>query len=783
MDDRRKKILAKLAQSSDKGVDKKLGKFADEISSEIKKAKDNDEIYERLELLKVIANNTPKQVLGAAKSVIHTKTKHLPRVKRYKFIGNIPGKDYSSLIVKCIEILDKIRYQETIEVFKSLCFLANNQDEKIVKKSLESLDRLGEYNLNVLQKIGYIPQTRLLSEIKTWASERQRNNLVGILEILRKSLQPEYQGGSMKDFKTYVYSFGALAVNDRLKTIRNEAINLLQKLYASTNNVSEQLKIISTFEEASRTPHSAKYGEDFEDMVRGNVRQTIGFYTKIIPTANNEVVKKIEHQFRWFKSRFKDVNDEIKKPQSIIDRLPEYKIYNCLTGEIDLLDGETNWEAREKKRNGELVKFVSGINQGNLKEWQKRIFNIIQNSIDLGGINGIQYFIQFLKLFGESKPGIALKLIEKSEDVDRFAGFISHLLAGLLQSNGKILTLELLEKYAGQKKRVLSIFQAFDFSRTVNLEIIQKAYTTAKKANDVSTIQYLTVMIVNQFLKDKRLVETFLAAIKFLSSCRKADWPKMGWYKVRPIITALNAKGHDIVLKNLIYASDIDYEIEEVLLPIAEKTPTKVVNFFKSRVAAYLKRASKQHIFSQSRYDAIPFDFHKINEPLSKAASAVIPQVLSWNKEKDSFYQWCAGEFLNKIFPNFNPDIEKEIIKLIRKGGDAEAHYVFYLLRPTNGYPPTHKVIQEFIKKFPHNVRYRNELFTIMAQTGIVTGEYGFVEAYKQKKEEVRTWKKSTSKYVRDFAIEYEKYMNGRIASEKKRADEDIELRKKEYEG
>ncbi len=52
---------------------------------------------------------------------------------------------------------------------------------------------------------------------------------------------------------------------------------------------------------------------------------------------------------------------------------------------------------------------------------------------------------------------------------------------------------------------------------------------------------------------------------------------------------------------------------------------------------------------------------------------------------------------------------------------------------------------------------------------------------YKQKLEEIQSWKKDKSKAIKSFLKEYEDYLNKRIASEQKRADEDLELRKREF--
>ena len=126
--------------------------------------------------------------------------------------------------------------------------------------------------------------------------------------------------------------------------------------------------------------------------------------------------------------------------------------------------------------------------------------------------------------------------------------------------------------------------------------------------------------------------------------------------------------------------------------------------------------------------------------------------------------------------------METELIRLIKSQNKNRAKIVLYILRAYKGEEFLHKVCKEFIKQFPRNKRYRQEMFIILSQMGVVTGEYGFVEGYKNKKKMIQNWKKDKSKVIRDFVREYEKYLDDRIKYEKKRAEEDIEIRKREFD-
>ena len=60
-------------------------------------------------------------------------------------------------------------------------------------------------------------------------------------------------------------------------------------------------------------------------------------------------------------------------------------------------------------------------------------------------------------------------------------------------------------------------------------------------------------------------------------------------------------------------------------------------------------------------------------------------------------------------------------------------------------------------------------------------GEFGFAEAYERKVEEIRPWLADENERVRKFAAEYVESLENQAKAERRRAAEDIELRKHAY--
>ena len=73
------------------------------------------------------------------------------------------------------------------------------------------------------------------------------------------------------------------------------------------------------------------------------------------------------------------------------------------------------------------------------------------------------------------------------------------------------------------------------------------------------------------------------------------------------------------------------------------------------------------------------------------------------------------------------------------------------------------------------------EIRIILENTEVLEGEFGQVEAYKLKKQEIADWLLDPNEKVRTFAKKYITGLDKQIISEKRRVEESIELRKHQF--
>jgi hypothetical protein len=532
--------------------------------------------------------------------------------------------------------------------------------------------------------------------------------------------------------------------------------------------------ILQALHEATRTPTRGVYKDDMKQMVLSNTNDLIDFYIKILPDSEYEIVSFIEEQSHGFTRKYGEKKlPRIRKLKKLISTNPDYQMFRVFVGyDPDYLE-ERDWKKAGELRNKKIQEYITDISTGNFKEWQKRILSVIKNysSSQLGEY---QYFSNiFLRGLGEQKPSIAFELIKQNEK--ELAPFLLPLIAGIWESNSSDIAKALISQWINSNKHLAICASVFDYVKEIDKGLMENCFKKARTSKDVNALNSLVDSIVTNFTKHKELKSLFIQIIKELTSNNNTYWVNHIWYRPESILNSLAGKDYEVILENLILAPRFDYHVETVLLPVAEKYPRQVINFFNRRVSEQTKRRNDYG------YDAIPFDLHKINKSLQKHAEVVLSEIIKWYSQKDVRFQWEASHLIQAIFPSFQKELETELNRLIISGKEKNAKIVLSILRAYKGEPFIHNVCKNFIKQSPYVEKFKDSLLIALSQTGVVSGEYGFVNAYKQKLEEVQSWKKDRSKPIKAFINEYEDYLNKQILLERKRADEDIEMRKREY--
>ena len=754
--------------------------FNTDFLKSIVESKSNNELFENLKILlkyvEEFGDKTPKElkIIDIIRNSLE-KSKKLKKEPIKTILGELPGHDYSDVADVCLDILGlpQIIFVYTENVLEVLLSLSLENDPKIKKKALDTISKLAKYTYWPREKkIYYHPQLIILDKIEKWGDKDIIKYPEALNTIAKEILSPSFEGTSLKDYKTFVFHQGALPASDTLKKIRKRILMILKKAFKLYPSVREKRRILQSLEMASHTPYQGNYSDELEELIKNDTNELVAFYIETLSSADNEIIKTIEEQTYWFSKRFGENTKNLKKLRDLISENKEYEIYKVFVGYDYRFSEDLDWRSAEKERKQKIQEYINQITTKNFNEWKKIILSITKNYDEVEDRGEYQYFNIFLNELGKQKPKIAIRLFSEKS----LAPFFIHLIAGIWVSSEKESARRVLKNWVNKGIHLSISAYLFDYVKEVDKELIKNIFKKAKQKNDVEALTNIVRSIVGNYEKSKFGKDIFVKCIQELGRYKNYWWINHVWFKDGKILEDLNKREWELILKSLIYIPAIDFHLEKILKVIASKYPTELIKFFKARIQIQATKKKDIH------YDAIPFELHRLNEPLSKNSKIVIQEISKWFNSNNSLLYWEGGHLLKSIFPSFHNDLETELIRLIKSQNKNRAKIVLYILRAYKGEEFLHKVCKEFIKQFPRNKRYRQEMFIILSQMGVVTGEYGFVEGYKNKKKMIQNWKKDKSKVIRDFVREYEKYLDDRIKYEKKRAEEDIEIRKREFD-
>ncbi|TSC81799.1 MAG: RelA/SpoT protein [Parcubacteria group bacterium Gr01-1014_20] len=743
--------------------------------------KNNDEIFNNLELLEEYAHITPDKAFQIVRSIVDTKRPLKTKAYRLKGLaGKVHGKSHEDLLLRGVKILDKIRYLETKKVVKILERLHQHSSQSIKSEVSKTFERLSQYNLFVLQQIEYKTQNLILDEVESWSDKKLIKNLEIICVIAKELLTPTFEGHSMPDYKTFTLHSGPLVVSDHLKNLRRRSISLLRKIYLLSSELTQKTKILQTLREATQTPRSHLYGDDMEQMVLENTNNIIDFYLEILPNSENEIIQDIEEQKIWFVRRFE------KKPPKKINRLDEairsnsaYGMFRVFVGYDGRLDPDYDFNKDRETRSQKINEFVSDITETNFEEWRQKILEVIKNySATEPGSYG--YFEKFLSELGNKKPNLGIRLVEKNEK--ELAPFLINLLSGIWRSDAKEHAKKIISRWVDKGKYLYSWAFISVIVDDFDEKLFRKVIDKAKKLKDIRALNNTLRSILHHYPKRKSLKSVFIEILTELIKHKNTWWVENLWFKGEPILLDLTEKELHVILDGLLLLPNVDYREEEILKPIAEKYPEKVINFFHERVE--MKSKKKRGI--DDRYDGVPFNFHKLGETLRKHEEVIVPMLLKWygdgGKNHNWLFSWEASHLFEEIFPGFSPILEQSLIDLIKKGSKNSRNIVFSVLSKYEGGKFLWGIVKALVRQYADTKEYervRGNLFGYLSQTGVVSGEDGFVRAYQAKKQEIQELGKDSDKRVKRFVREYGDYLDKHIVHEQKRTNEQIELMKR----
>jgi ppGpp synthetase/RelA/SpoT-type nucleotidyltranferase len=777
--------------------------FDQNILGALETAEDNNERHELLNSLKeqvlpnyddvpAIYGDLIEPLISAVESARSTPTKPIETP-----FGELKGKTAADIARLVIEIFDMLRYVDIERTFDALCRLFRGEpDEQARKQIRDAVQHLAKYDLAIWEKVGPAVQSVLIDVVERMTAEDQQNVRSVIVAVWDAALASEITGTTWKA-SSVTLSSGSLPVSPEIKKIREKAISGLFNLFKRTASDAQRREVILALREATRPSSRAAFSNDLLNLTITDGTRIADFFADEADKLSYELRESMEHNYLFDYRRAREIAEDEKDHfgcgdvarslmKSIIrlrDRInadQSYVRYKTLVGyetvfAEDWDDDERDFEKIEQFRSKESERFVGEITEDNEDEWFAFIERCAATKSD--DLATFPIFEKFLDSLALRKPYTAQRLLMRANS--NLLVFLTAVLHGLFQSDAPTTYRACIAGYLESGTHLSSLALHWRQSKPDMPEFIKAVLDKAiAVGDDIAVIQCLLFALEGTPANGVSANDEFFKpALGYLTSRKDARWVRGAWFADEPLpfFDAITAEEAKLLLQNLLEVPRIESHAEWILSQIARKHLPLVWDYFGQRLKS---RGARD---GEIRYKAIPHQFNGLEKELSKDAKPAVSTVRRWYEEDPELFQFLGGRLLSAAFPKFQAEISHELCELVTNGTGTDADFALAVMGNYRGEPATHEVLKRIVEKYPEDQSKLTGVSISFDNTGMVWGEFGFVDAIRQKKAAIEPWLTDPRPKIQAFAAKHIRDLDLRIADEQRRAEERKALRELEY--
>ncbi|MBY0579259.1 MAG: RelA/SpoT domain-containing protein [Burkholderiales bacterium] len=697
-----------------------------------------------------------------------------------------------------VEIVESLRYVDVVGTLQLLIDIYRDEpNEDIREQIVKAVQNLSQYNIDAYKQVGPMLQMVLVDHL-VGMSDAEVNRIWPIaLTIWTEAIQSRITSTKWKA-DTVTLTTGVLPASDQIREVRDKAIDALFAAYDRSADDTQKRDILSALDVATRTPNQGRYSNELLATTIKDATRIVEFVTECADAESYGLLQHLEHRFFFYYRRAIDLVDDpenkfccqieagalmstIIKFRDTINADDRFIKYKVLVGFESVYPRHWtelafDYMGDDEYRHQEAERYIGEINGENENEWIELISRCAETkSNDLATF---PVFGSFISKLGERRPDLAERLLSKASIELRH--FLAGFLNGMALSSRRDIYERNLEHELGSVGSLPGIARHLRYSTVANPDLAARLLKEAIQQDDCLTVIECLLFALEQYGTEKiKDSDTFVRdALTFLNDHKNARWVAEAWFlqKATRFYDELTPERAAQILQNMGYLPKVDYQVEIVLMQLAKRDPEAIWDYFGSRIAREVADGE-----NQEKFEAVPFQFHELQKELSKDPQLAIRKGLPWFDQDRILFQYRGGRLLSSAFPNCTPEFATALAELVKAGGDKGAEFALTILQNYQGELPTHVVLKEIVAHFPDDISKMSRVRIAIDNTGVVSGEFGFAEAWRTRKESMTEWLADGRSAVKAFAEKHTVELDRKIASEQRRAEAEKEMRKRSY--
>lgn len=773
--------------------------FDSGVLKAIDKAADNNERHELIRSLKdhvlpnyddvsAIFGDLVGPLIRAAEKATTTETKPLKTP-----FGEAKGHSAEDIWNVILQTFERIAYADVLGAFRALTRLyrvahGDNLKTQIVK----SVHDLASYNTEVWRQVGPAIQVALADEIENW-TEKDHVELRRIAIEVWTSLLSSEVSGTVWKAESAIFKRGSVPAIPQIESVREKAIKGLFQAFSDSDTDDEIRHVINALDAATHVPHSG-FSNKLLARTLKDTRKIVDFYTANESKLSYEIKESLEEDFLYDYQNAKRVAEDkedkfgakdeahalisaIEQFRRVFNADQRYFRYKVLVGfesvfEFDW-DTDRDYETSQTFRSEQIDLFIEEI-ESDEQEWFSQIERCAATrSSDLATFPN---FIAFLDRLSERKSDVVDRLLQR-ENADLIL-FLPALLGGLLKCADKTVYKKTIRRYVDAGVNLSGLARHWRNSKPGNTVDIKRILERAIESDDAMAVSECLLFALQGAPDDgvPPPEEFFEPAVRYLTQRADLRWLNAAWFLDKPTYFFQSASENQLklLLLNLRPVKRLNYQNERVLGQIASRYLPLVWDFLLERINAEKSEGEG--------YQAVPYSFHGLQVHLASDANLAVRKARESYAADSYLFRFRGGRLLSSAFPNVVSDFATALCGLIDQGDSIDADFVLAVMANYHGEDFTHDIFKKLVEKYPNDKSKMSTIWASLWSTGVVSGEDGLANAYREKKKLAEQWLSDERENVRRFANEHIKSLDLSIADEMRRAEARREMLRLQYE-
>lgn len=724
---------------------------------------DNNTLFDRLTNLKSYIEKygdllmTRTDISAFFKSILTQAKKNKTRPLKTQF-GTFKGKSFQDIIQISISILGVLIECSRKEYYTQIVRILLKLYEDVPEGRYTIVETLKKIVTPkwIKDKIYFQDPLDFITIAETEIENKYEEYIDLIKEVFSELLSLEIDKSEFTNFDSFTIHQSYLPITEPCKEMRFQIIEYLKKAYTAVKNPDSKLKIIITLNQATDYPLREGKDKKLDKLLLENTKSILSFYERELGQTNYSLIQEVESKLLFINRRSKP---EIKLVRSLLNQFlenNEYQIYRLFFGyEFERYDNTESFKDGELIRKKKIKEIEDEMNIDNLPVWIKRFKKYISSNACTRHVlsSNSHEFSSFLKNLAKEKPTLALKIYAQLSNLLDKDTYTYNIVLGLFESN-PAMARKILTKAVTKKTNHRWIAYGVEDFGKLSAKFLLNFFCQLEKNNDINNLTLLIRSLLKKPHLNKSEEHILQLAIEFVSLKHNTAWTQNLFFNEHDdyAIKHLSERTINDILDNLLFAEDLDYHIETVLNQISKTYPEKLFSFLKNRIN---KEDAMKKILTH--YSAVPYELFYLNVGPSESVKDFIFDLFDLYK-KDSLKRWLSARLISLLLFKIDPEQEISILKSLIDQGTEGTEFALEILEKFDPKPSfTDEIIKYIINSKNTSKRTKSLIYMIYMQTGVVEGEYGFANYFKETAERIKNWEGNSS--LKRFAEELSTYL------------------------